>query len=104
MKMGEKRMFKDLFDEQNGRWLKFYKGITITVFFIIAVLGLIAGIDDMTGFIDVFDVDIVDRDEFVDFMAWVLIGEATAFCYLVVNMLVIQLLQNVQAIRKSLER
>ena len=97
-------MFKDLFNEQSERWLKFYKGITITVFFIIAILGLIAGIDDMTGFLYVFDGDILSGDEFIDFMAWVLIGEAAAFCYLVVNMLIIQFLQNVQMIRKRLEK
>jgi len=103
-KLGESYMFKDLFDERNTRWLKFYKVITITTFFIIALLGLIAGIDDVTGFIYLFDVDILGGDGFLDFMAWVIIGELTAFCYLVVNMLAIQYFQNVQAIRKSLEK
>ena len=92
-----------MFDERNGRWISIYKGITIFLFFAIALYGLIGAIGDTTT--EYLDIGLGgDDDGVADFMTWLLLYGFIAGIQLVINMLIINFLNNVQIIRETLER
>ena len=91
-----------MFDEKSTKWIKIYRGITIVIFWICVVGGLLGGIGDATaGFLD-FGLG-GDDDGFLDLIVWVLGIGGFGCIQLVVNMLIIQLLNNVQIIREKIE-
>lgn len=92
-----------MFDEKSSKWIRIYKGITIALFFVFVLFGLIAGIGDASG--EILDFGIGgDDDGFLDFIIWLIVGAGVGFIQLVANMLLIQLLNNVQTIREKLEK
>ncbi len=92
-----------MFDERSEKWIKIYKGITVTLFWIYIIFGVIAGIgDSSTGFLDIGIGG--DDDGFFDFIVWVLASGFVGFFQLVANMLIIQFLNNVQIIREKIEK
>ena len=94
----------NLFNERSKIWIKCYKIIAIVLFFIFAGLGLIGGICDCFG-IDPFDIGLGgDDDGLLDLLVWIIVGGGFAFFQLVSNMLIIQLLNNIQIIRKKVEK
>ena len=86
---------KKFFDEESSKWLSMYKGLTIFFFFGSILFGIIFGIIDAKEYI-VFD------SEVLSIVIWVLIGAVAAFVQLVCNMLIIQLLKNVRAIKEKI--
>lgn len=89
-----------MFNEKSARWIRIYKVLTLIAFWIFIVFGLVAGIGDYSC--EFLDIDI-GGDTFFDVILWVVIGAIVAFCQLVANMLIIQLLNNVQIIREKIE-
>lgn len=80
------------FNERSDEWIRIYRGLTIVMFFLLIVAGFVGGI--------------VMTSEFENgwmFFAFFIGGSLLGFLQLVVNMLFIQLLNNVQEIRKKLE-
>lgn len=92
-------MSEGFFDEKDGKWIGFYRGITVLFFWILLIFGFIAGIGDASGGF----LDLMWDDNFAEFLAWFVGCGVIAFAQLVTNMLVIQLLNNVQIIREKLE-
>ncbi len=45
-----------------------------------------------------------DDDGFFDFIVWILVGAVAGTIHLVVNMLLIQVFNNIQTIRKKIEK
>lgn len=88
------------FDEKEGKWIRFYKGLTVAFFWILIIFGFIGGIGDASGEF----LDIMWDDNFGEFLLWVVVCGVIAFVQLVTNMLVIQLLHNVQIIREKAEK
>lgn len=92
-----------MFDERSEKWIRIYRGITIVIFWICVVGGVLGGIGDATsGFLD-FGLG-GDDDGILDLMVWVLGIGGYGCVQLVVNMLIIQLLNNVQIIREKVEK
>lgn len=92
-----------MFDETNDKWIKIYKVITIILSFGILLFSFIAGIGDASG--NYLDIGIAgDVDGFFEFIVWILVGAVVGTIHLVVNMLFIQLFNNIQIIRKKVEK
>ena len=90
-----------MFDERSSKWIKIYKTITVVLFWLFAGLGVLGGLGDATG--EFMDAGMGgDDDGLLDFLVWVILGGGLAFIQLTANMLIIQLLDNVQAIRQAL--
>lgn len=88
-----------MFDERSDKWIGIYKGVTVAIFLIFSIFGLIGGICDSTC-ADFLDIGLGgDDDGFLDFIVWILIGGGIGFIQLVTNMLVINFLDNVESIR-----
>ena len=85
-----------MFNENSGKWIGLYKGFTIVMFWLYvaaAVVMCILGWTDVLWWTD---------SAFLDGLICLVGGLLVAFGQLVVNMLIIQLLNNVQIIRKKL--
>ena len=80
-----------MFDENSEAWIRIYKSITVVLFWIFNISGLVAGI-------------VVGGSNFIVCIMLLLAGVFLACIQLVVNMLVIQFLNNVQIIRKKIEQ
>ena len=94
----------ELFNEKSKIWIKCYKIIAMVLFFLFVGLGVIGGICDCFA-LDPFDVGLGgDDDGLLDLLVWLIIGGGFGFLQLVSNMLIIQLLNNIQIIRKKLEK
>lgn len=90
------------FDERSPRWIRIYRGITIALFFIFAIGGFIFGIVDALGEITPLACHL--ENLFWAFLFWTVIGVLVGYIQLVCNMLIIQLLDNVNAIRTMMEK
>lgn len=90
------------FDERSPRWIRIYRGITIALFFIFAAAGFIFGIVDAADDITPLAWSLEPR--FWAFPIWTVIGVLVGYIQLVCNMLIIQLLDNVKAIRTMMEK
>ena len=84
-----------MFNENSDSWLSIYKGLTIFFFFAFIIGGFVFGIIDMGEGI------VFDAEGFC-IPIWLIIGVVVAFVQLVTNMLIIQLLKNVKAIKDKL--
>ena len=94
----------NFFNEKSKIWIKCYKIITIVFFFIFVSIGLIGGICDCFA-LNILDVGLGgDDDGLLDLLVWLVSGCALGFIELVSNMLIILLLNNIQIIRKKLEK
>ena len=92
-----------MFDVKSDCWIRFYKTLTIILFFLFVVFGIVAGIGDCSS--EYLDIGIGgDDDGFLDLFVWILSGSFLGFSQLVANMLIIQLLNNVQLIREQVEQ
>lgn len=91
-----------MFNEKSGKWIKIYKGITVALFFVFIVFGMVAGIGDASC--SFFDIDLGGDIGLFDFLIWVVLGSFVGYVQLVFNMLIIQLLNNVQIIREKNEK
>ena len=90
-----------MFDERSGKWIYFYRGLTIALFWLFIAFGILAGIGDFSG--EFLDIDIGGDTFFWDFIVWVLACGFVGFIQLVTNMLIIQFFNNVQIIREKIE-
>ena len=94
-----------MFDLSSTTYIKWYKNVTIIVFVICMILGVFGAISDARGHYGMLDIGLGgDDDGFLDFISWVIIFIGGGFMYLVTNMLIIQLLNNIQTIREKVER
>jgi hypothetical protein len=92
-----------MFNERSGRWLGFYKVLSICMFFAIVLFGVIAGIGDVSG--NYLDIGLGGDDDIIlDFLSWFLLCGLFASIQLAVSMLIINFLRNVQAIREAIEK
>ena len=94
---------ENLFNEKSRIWLKIFKGVIIVMFFGTLLFGFIAGIGDCSA--EFLDAGLGgDDDGFLDFFMWLIVGGATAFIQLFINMVFYQFLCNIQTIRESVEK
>ena len=85
---------KKFFDENNGRWISIYKGITIFLFFALIIGGIVFGIIDNDQGIIIWS--------YLALFIWPLIGIVCAMIEFTLNMLLIQVIQNVRLIKEKL--
>lgn len=89
------------FDETSDKWIRFFRGLTILTFFLFVIAGILGAIGDASQLF--LDFDLGGGEGPADFLVWIVCGVGGGIFELVVNMLFIQLLNNVQAIRKRME-
>ncbi|MBQ9993386.1 MAG: hypothetical protein IJP17_01575 [Clostridia bacterium] len=82
-----------MFDENSNVWIRIYKGVAIFSFCLLTLTGIII------GGISTAESEI----PFISFILYTLGGAFFGFVQLVCNMLIINLLNNVQVIRESIE-
>ena len=86
-----------MFNEKSSIWIKIYKTITLIIFWLYVLAGVVMFLMGLDGSLWWIDGGIIDG----------IIGLAVSFIAgyitLVVNMLIIQFLNNVQLIREKLE-
>ena len=83
---------KKFFDEKSDKWILYFKYISITIFFLCVIYGGLAITSKL------LHIDGIEGIILYGFLILII-----GFINLVVSMLFIQLLNNVQIIRKSLE-
>ncbi|MBQ9858204.1 MAG: hypothetical protein IJO77_04310 [Oscillospiraceae bacterium] len=91
-----------MFNEKSNGWINIYHGVVITLFILIISFGVIGAFGDASA--EFLDIGLGgDDDGILDFMVWILISGIMGVVYLVTNMLIIQLLNNIQIIREKME-
>lgn len=88
------------FDIRSGRWIKALRVITILIAIAFIIAGFVIGIRDANG--KGKDRLYFEDAEFFEFVVWFLAGIAVSVVYTVASMALIQLLDNVETLRKNL--
>ena len=87
-----------MFNEKKAIWIDIYKTIVILSFWGYLIGGILLGPIDGFGFIEIFGLG------GISLFLWPIVGVILAFTNLVSGMLIINFLNNVQAIRMKIER
>ena len=94
-----------MIDEKSQGWINAFKTVTICLFIIFLLGGLIGGLADAGGSGGALDLGLGgDDDGFADFIMWIIPCWVIGIIQLVVNMLLVQLLNNIQIIRMKIEK
>ena len=84
-----------MFNENDGKWIRFYKIYTIALFWIYVVATIVMFILNVSWVFWIVD------GGFVDALIILVGGFLVSFGHLIGNMLIIQLLNNIQTIRET---
>lgn len=88
-----------MFDERSPRWINIYRGVTVAFLFVFSVAGLAFGLVD-----EIKLVTPVSEIPTSAIFLWTISGVLVGYIQLAGNMLVIQLLEGVNAIREMTEK
>ena len=88
---------KFIFDEKNPIWLNIYKVLNVIYLACMAFLALFGSFDDL------LDLDYIFFHE-DSFILWFIVCAVIGFSVYALNMLLIQLFSNVNAIREKIEK
>ena len=91
-----------MFDERNEKWIKIYKGVTVTFFWLWIAFGVVAFSDNL-WFANIFCFELGYNGYFLGGVVLMLASFIIGYIQLVTNMLVIQFLNNIQTIRDRIE-
>ena len=87
-----------MFDERSEKWIKFFKGYAVTMFWLWVAAGVIMCFVGWDGGLWLIDAG------FIDGIICLAGGFIVAYVQLAVNMLIIQFFNNVQIIREKIEK
>lgn len=90
---------KNFFDIRSSRWIKALRVITILIAIALIIAGFVTGIRDANG--EGKDRLYFEDAEFFEFVVWFLAGIAVSVVYTATSMALIQLLDNVETLRKK---
>lgn len=92
---------ENLFDIRSGRWIKALRVITILIAIAFIIAGFVIGVRDANG--EGKDRLYFEDAEFFEFVVWFLAGILASVVYTVASMALIQLLDNVETLRKKFD-
>lgn len=88
-----------MFDKRSPRWINICRGATVTLFFVFSVAGLFFGLVD-----EINQITPVSEIPGIAIFAWMISGALIGYIQLICNMLIIQTLEGVNAIRTMTEK
>lgn len=92
---------ENLFDIRSGRWIKALRVITILIAIALIIAGFVTGARDANG--EGKDLLHFEDNESFEFVVWFLAGILASVVYTVASMALIQLLDNVETLRKKFD-
>lgn len=92
---------ENLFDIRSGHWIKALRVITILIAIALIIAGFVIGIRDANG--EGKDRLYFEDAEPLEFAVWFLAGIIASIVYTVISMAFIQLLDNVETLRKKVD-